>query len=53
MTIPYEQFELENGLTVLVHEDRKAPIVGVTVCYHVGSKNEPRGAPALPTCSNT
>ena len=41
--IPYEQFTLANGLTVLVHTDRKAPIVGVTTHYKVGSKNEPRG----------
>ena len=41
--IPYEQFTLENGLTTLVHTDRKAPIVGVTVYYRVGSKHEPRG----------
>jgi zinc protease len=41
--IPYERFVLDNGLTVLVHEDRKAPIVAVNVWYHVGSKNEPAG----------
>ena len=41
--IPYEQFTLDNGLTVLVHTDRKAPIVGVTTYYRVGSKHEPRG----------
>lgn len=41
--IPYEEFQLENGLTVLVHEDRKAPIVNVTVWYNVGSKDEPEG----------
>ncbi|MEQ5787347.1 insulinase family protein [Erythrobacter sp. NFXS35] len=41
--IPYEKFELENGLTVLVHEDRKSPVVGVTVYYRIGSKSEPRG----------
>jgi predicted Zn-dependent peptidase len=41
--IPYERFVLDNGLTVLVHEDRKAPIVAVNVWYHVGSKNEPTG----------
>ncbi|HYD87342.1 MAG TPA: pitrilysin family protein [Vitreimonas sp.] len=41
--IPYEQFELENGLTVLVHEDRKAPIVAVAAWYNVGSKDEPAG----------
>ena len=41
--IPYEMFTLPNGLTTIVHTDRKAPIVGVTVYYRVGSKNEPRG----------
>lgn len=41
--IPYEEFKLRNGLTVLVHEDRKAPIVNVTVWYNVGSKDEPQG----------
>ncbi|HET9629492.1 MAG TPA: insulinase family protein, partial [Novosphingobium sp.] len=43
VSIPYEKFTLANGLTVLVHTDRKAPIVGVTTYYRVGSKNEPRG----------
>jgi zinc protease len=41
--IPYEMFTLDNGLTVIVHEDRKAPIVAVNVWYHVGSKNERPG----------
>lgn len=41
--IPYERFALPNGLTVLVHTDRKAPVVAVSVWYKVGSKNEPRG----------
>ncbi|MBH0112521.1 insulinase family protein [Novosphingobium sp. YJ-S2-02] len=41
--IPYEMFKLDNGLTTIVHTDRKAPIVGVTLYYEVGSKNEPRG----------
>jgi zinc protease len=41
--IPYTSFQLSNGLTVLVHEDHKAPIVAVNVWYHVGSKNEPNG----------
>ena len=41
--IPYESFTLPNGLTTIVHTDRKAPIVGVTLYYRVGSKNEPRG----------
>jgi len=41
--IPYEKFILDNGLTLIVHEDHKAPIVAVNVWYHVGSKNEPAG----------
>ncbi len=41
--IPYEKFTLDNGLRVVVHEDRKAPIVAVSVWYHVGSKDEPEG----------
>ena len=43
VAIPYEEFQLDNGLTVIVHEDRKAPIVGVAVWYNVGSKDEPEG----------
>ncbi|HMI51366.1 MAG TPA: pitrilysin family protein [Candidatus Saccharimonadales bacterium] len=38
--IPYQKFVLDNGLTVIVHEDHKAPIVAVNTWYHVGSKNE-------------
>ena len=41
--IPYEKFTLDNGLRVIVHEDRKAPVVSVSVWYHVGSKDEPKG----------
>lgn len=41
--IPHEEFQLENGLTVIVHEDHKAPVVGVAVWYNVGSKDEPKG----------
>ena len=41
--IPYTRFVLANGLTVLVHEDHKAPLVALNVWYHVGSKNEPPG----------
>ncbi|ATQ44409.1 M16 family metallopeptidase [Caulobacter mirabilis] len=43
VNIPYTKFVLPNGLTVIVHEDRKAPIVAVNVWYHVGSKDEPQG----------
>jgi len=43
ITIPYQRFILKNGLTLLVHEDHKAPIVAVNIWYHVGSKNERTG----------
>jgi len=41
--IPYQQFTLPNGLRVLVHTDRKAPLVHVGIWYHIGSKDEPMG----------
>jgi zinc protease len=41
--IPYKKFKLDNGLTLIVHEDHKAPIVAVNIWYHVGSKNEKPG----------
>lgn len=41
--IKYEKFVLDNGLTLIVHEDHKAPIVAVNIWYHVGSKNEKEG----------
>lgn len=43
LRIDYQRFVLDNGLTLIVHEDHKAPIVAVNVWYHVGSKNEHRG----------
>lgn len=43
VNIPYEKFTLPNGLTVITHTDRKAPIVAVSVWYDVGSKHEPTG----------
>src|SRR5271163_2849128 len=41
--ILYTKFTLDNGLTLIVHEDHKAPIVAVNVWYHVGSGNEVPG----------
>ncbi|HEU0154171.1 MAG TPA: pitrilysin family protein [Arenimonas sp.] len=38
--IAFEQFTLPNGLRVIVHTDRKAPIVAVNIWYQVGAKNE-------------
>jgi predicted Zn-dependent peptidase len=39
-TIQFEKYTLPNGLKVILHEDHTAPVVAVTVLYHVGSKNE-------------
>lgn len=43
VSIPYSTFTLKNGLRVVVHEDHKAPVVAISVWYHVGSKDEPAG----------
>ncbi|GAP76727.1 zinc protease [Pseudoalteromonas sp. SW0106-04] len=43
VNIDYQTFTLDNGLTVVVHTDRKAPIVAVNVWYDVGAKNEQVG----------
>jgi predicted Zn-dependent peptidase len=40
--LAYSRFNLPNGLTVVVHEDHKAPVVAVSVWYHVGSSYEPQ-----------
>ena len=41
--IPHQRFVLDNGLTLLVHEDHSVPVVAVNLWYHVGSRNERRG----------
>lgn len=38
--IEFKEFDLPNGLHVIVHEDHSVPIVAISVMYHVGSKNE-------------
>ncbi len=38
--IGFKEFDLPNGLHVIVQEDHSVPIVAVSVMYHVGSKNE-------------
>jgi zinc protease len=43
LVIPYEEYKLPNGLTLLVHEDHSDPIVHVDVTYHVGSAREEIG----------
>jgi zinc protease len=43
MNIPFSQYTLDNGLRVIIHEDRRLPMVAVNIWYHVGSKNEHPG----------
>lgn len=43
MTIQFEEFVLDNGLKVVVHEEHKVPIIAIDLMYHVGSKNEKWG----------
>jgi predicted Zn-dependent peptidase len=41
--IKFEKYTLPNGLKVILHQDKTAPVVAVTALYHVGSKNEDTG----------
>ena len=41
--IEFEKYTLPNGLQVILHVDRKLPVVNVNQWFHVGSKNEPIG----------
>ena len=41
--IPFTKYVLDNGLTLIVHQDTKAPVIAVNVWYHVGSKDEKPG----------
>ena len=43
VVIPYRRFELDNGLTVILHRDASDPLVHVDVTYHVGSAREDVG----------
>src|SRR5688572_11161371 len=45
--LPFTQFTLDNGLTVLVREDHKLPIVSVEVVYQAGSRSDPPGKSGL------
>ena len=38
--IEFTEYDLPNGLHVILHQDKNAPVVAVSVMYHVGSKNE-------------
>src|SRR6201996_3731503 len=41
--IEFAEYDMPNGLHVIMHEDHHAPVVAVSVMYHVGSKNEEKG----------
>jgi len=47
VNLPFTKTTLSNGLTVIVHEDRRVPLVAVNVWYRVGSKNERPGKTGL------
>ena len=38
--VEFTEYDLDNGLHVILHQDNTVPVVAVTVSYHVGSKNE-------------
>jgi zinc protease len=43
LQVPFRQFQLANGLNVILHQDRTVPVVAVNVWFHVGSANEKQG----------
>jgi zinc protease len=43
VNVPFEKYVVANGLNVILHEDHSVPIVGVNLCYHVGSAREKLG----------
>ncbi len=43
INVPFTKTILDNGLTVIVHEDPKAPLVSVNIWYKVGSRDEKKG----------
>jgi zinc protease len=45
--VPYRIRTLDNGLTVILHQDRSAPVVSLNLWYHVGSANERAGRTGL------
>ena len=47
MRVPFEKTTLPNGLDVIVHVDRRLPLVAVNIWYHVGSKQEVPGRTGL------
>jgi predicted Zn-dependent peptidase len=40
--VEFEEYDLDNGLHVILHQDNSVPVVTVGVMYHVGAKDEAR-----------
>lgn len=45
--VTFEEYDLDNGLHVILHQDNTAPVVVTSVLYHVGAKNEEDDRTAL------
>ena len=43
LRLPFEKYALQNGMEVVLHEDRRTPVVALNLWYHVGSKDEAPG----------
>ncbi len=43
LSLPFEKYQLDNGLNVILHQDKSDPIVSVAIYYHVGSNREVPG----------
>ena len=43
LDIPYEKYTLENGLDIILHQDKSDPVVAVAIQFHVGSNREKPG----------
>src|SRR3954469_23197422 len=41
--VKFEKYKLENGMTVILHEDHTLPVVNINTWYYVGAKDEPKG----------
>ena len=39
-SVSFEEYDLSNGLHVILHQDNTAPVVTTSVMYHVGAKDE-------------
>ena len=52
LSIDFEPYKLDNGLNVILHQDKSDPIVSVAIQYHVGSNRETVGKTGLPTFLN-